>query len=138
MSSGISRNEIFLGSRNTNLDKQKERIESLRQTLCEVKEVTKNNIHKVTEREEKLKVLSDKIASVNKPLAGVHTSSQIKILWGISTLDSFPLRKFVNSLSRPEITVLFLHISFKPSSLISSCLANDIKFFSLGTIKATQ
>uniref|UniRef100_A0A0N5C8N4 V-SNARE coiled-coil homology domain-containing protein n=1 Tax=Strongyloides papillosus TaxID=174720 RepID=A0A0N5C8N4_STREA len=66
MSTGISRNEIFLGNRNTNLDKQKERIESLRQTLCEVKEVTKNNIYKVTEREEKLKVLSDKIDNLKE------------------------------------------------------------------------
>ncbi|CEF67426.1 Synaptobrevin domain-containing protein [Strongyloides ratti] len=61
MSNSISRNEIFLGGRNTNLDKQKEHINSLRQSICEVKSIAKNNIRKVAERDEKLEILSKSI-----------------------------------------------------------------------------
>uniref|UniRef100_A0A0N4ZMW2 V-SNARE coiled-coil homology domain-containing protein n=1 Tax=Parastrongyloides trichosuri TaxID=131310 RepID=A0A0N4ZMW2_PARTI len=63
----VSRNEIFLGCRNTNLDKQqKEYIESLRRSVCEVQEIAKENIRKVTEREEKISMLSDRIDNLKE------------------------------------------------------------------------
>uniref|UniRef100_A0A0K0EED0 V-SNARE coiled-coil homology domain-containing protein n=1 Tax=Strongyloides stercoralis TaxID=6248 RepID=A0A0K0EED0_STRER len=66
MDTNISRNEIFLGNRSTNLDKQRQQIDSLRQSLTDVKAIAKNNIYKITEREEKLETLSKRIDNLKE------------------------------------------------------------------------